>query len=454
MLPNRYSNKRPVENWIVMKTGQAFYNTAGATNNIINSGNVVLADGQIGVFDATGWGTDAINVAISNNAATIAKNPAIYIAQGTEHSAALANATAAYPLWPRPFERTASINGRAPMSVVKRTYQAPTLSTWVLGQPTGSTGEIEALDNTEYQIRVAFRGRREDEFYNASGTATTNVSYLTPNYTTLGTAEPVDHLIQNLVWNLNRNSRVIAFDRTRFRGKAPFVAFAVSDAGGTGTVIDNGAGTAIDAGEFVPVVNTNIGVRGITVTAEQAAAIKAAATGAGLSTSATILTVDLATAGTATGGVADMIILMALDAELAYEDRIPQVKTRLDVGLSAGFDYDVVYHTEEVKAFEGSGSGRLLDLRYKATQGQRKYNLDHTEDPVIEFASPVVTTETYVIYNFEHTDSRQIDTTNVIESPKNEIVLIPSADTTAITAFDTCINAWLTSANGSVIETI
>lgn len=453
---SRKGNIRSVENFLVAKTSTDWYNTAGAGDNLTDSstGAVVLADGQLGLFAAGDRGTVANNVA-TDATPTITEAPVVYLAQGTEYSANPGQTPGArYPLWNRPYERSQDINSAYSVRARKQAYTLPTHSVWTIGQPDTVAGEISVLDNTEYQMRIAFRGRRMDEFYNPEGTNAFNPHYVTPNYTALGTAEPRDHLIQNLTWNINRNSRIINVNRTRFNGNEPVVALAIDSTGAAGT--DIGGGTPIAAGDFLPVVSTQFGVRGITLTEAQAESIKAAAleaSGAANIASLTwsVLTIDLSTAGTATGGVADLFMLVALDAELAYEDRIPQVKSRLDVGLTTGFDFTTVYHEENSAASEGSGEGRVWDLHYRATEGQRKYSLDHTLDPVIEFPSPVDVDTKYDSFIFEHYRVKDIDTYNTINSPLKTIVLIPTTETALISAFENSMNAWLTSKDGSVI---
>jgi len=119
----RKSNKRPVETFVVMKTGTAIYNAAGAGNNITNSsGNIVLADGQLGLFDATGFGSTGINVALDATP-TVAESPTFYIAQGTQWSAAPATASNTYPLWNEPYVRTAGISASGSVGVTKKPMQ-------------------------------------------------------------------------------------------------------------------------------------------------------------------------------------------------------------------------------------------------------------------------------------------------------------------------------------------
>lgn len=464
MLQARQNNKRAVETFLVAKgsgDSAALYNTAGSGNSLTNgSGNIVLSDGQLGFFDGSGMGTNTLHDATDVNP-TIAESPVIYIAQGTASSAdvAAAQAAASFPLPARPYERSGDFKSTHRFLATKQLYAAPTHSTWVIG---GSGGAIVPYDNTEYQMRIAYRGRRMDEFYNPEGTNHFNPHFVTPNYTSLGTAQPLDHLVQNLAWNINRNSKILQVNRTRFKGNEPVVALAIStnDDGSGVNIGGNGAAeTPIAAGDVIPVVNTNFGVRNITLTEAQATSIKNAAVAASGDAIANvtwhILTIDLSNAGTATGGTADVIMLLALDADLAYVDRIPQVKTRLDVGLTMGFDYNTVYHEEVEEAYEGTGSGRVWNILYENTHGQRKHMLRQRKDwPFTEYASPVDTAATYVSYQIENVEANQIDTSNLSESPQKTTVLIPSSETTLITAFDTALNSWLASAGQPSIITV
>lgn len=451
---NRYGNKRANETFLVAKAGQAFYNTAGAGNfiNTLTDDSVVLADGQIGIFAASSRGSVALNTA-TPVAPTIAHAPSIFIAQGNENSANPSAPQKKFPLWNEPFWASAPINGNTPVNVTKRPWAVDTHSVWVIGADAGlSARALTALDNTTYQMQIAFRGLRSDIFYNPETSAGINISYATPDYTTLGTAEPLDHLIQNITWNINRNSRAVAFNRTRFAGSINAVAFAIDSTGTTGTDI-----AGLTAGDQIAVINTNLGVRNITLTAGMVQSLidaQAAAVAAGQTGGWSILTIDTATAGTTSGGVADMIMIMGLDHTPAFLDTIPQVKERLDIGLTFGFDYTTVYHEEHSQAFEGHNHYRFLDILYQNTHEQRKYNLRHTEDPVVKFPSPLVDNQNYTVYNINHVDYAQIDTNTQMDSPQRTILCIPGTETTLITAVDTALNAWLASANQSAIKTL
>jgi len=452
---NSSSNKRPVESFIIGKQGITTVIATGTLNDT-TTGNVNLADGQLGIVSDSIWGTVAMN-AFCDATPTVAEAPVIAVYQGTENSAAMGTATATYPLWVRPYERTAPIDGRRPITITKQVARTPGHSTWIVGDATGSAGEINVLDETEYTITTMFRGRRIEEFYSEQSAASLITSFTTPNFTDLGKTETQgrSYLVHNLAYLINQNSTALNVSPRRPH-KSPVVAFAIDTTGASGTAIGGNAGgspsTALASGDSVGVVNTDAGLRSITLTEAMASSIKNAALalagGVIGDLEWTIVTTDLATAYTDT---VDLIMLMALDETTAYVDYIPQVKVRLEVGLTRGFDYNTVTNDQYVYADEGQGDGRSLNLLYAATQGQRKYNLRHTEDPVVNFSTtPFSTSITYCVYNIQHSHARSVDTFNTVVQPRREIIAVPtySSGTTAnnvITLLDTAFNAYLAS---------
>jgi hypothetical protein len=455
------NNKRAVENFLVQDI-TATVATIGLGNDLVNTatGAINLDEKQIGVFDSSGYGSNNLYDEVVA-AQTIANSPVIQIMQGTAGSANPAAIVNKYPLWTRPYEASSEINGRNFVHVTKQVAETPSHSTWLIGATPATTGALSAADSTEYGLTIAYRGRDVEEMYGGEQAASFAPSYITPDYTALGTTNSLDHLIQNLTWDINRNSKVIAVNRTRFRGNDPIVGFAINTVGNTGA----GAGTRIatlTAGTFVPVVNTQFGIRGITVTQAMVDSIKAAGAAYG---DASILTIDLTTAGTIAAAAdvvaADAMILMALDRTTSYEDRIPQVKNRIKVGLTLGFDYTQDYHKELSFAYEGQGVGRTLELQFQATHNQRKYNLNHRQVPVIKFPSDIDESLMYDTYVIEHVSSRVIDTVgNTSHSPAKEIILFPTEGTGVIstpgnsaaeTAFEAILNPWLASGNHATI---
>lgn len=439
MMYNRNARRAP-ETFLVASAGNlALYNTAGATNHINNTstGAVRLANGQLGFFASTDFGSVKMNIA-TDATPTVAEAPVVYIAQGTADSAnpSQAQSNATYPLFARPFERTGDIQANY-LEATKQAYVAPTNAIWVVGEPTAGVGGITALDNTEYALTIGYRGRITNVFYHAYGINAYIPSFTTPNYTDLGTVSPIDHLVQNLVWNINRNSLAITGNTNE--GNEPIVAIALDLSGGVGTAV-----SALTAG-FLPLVNTSAGLRGITISAADVTMLQAA-----LPAGSSIVTVDLTTAGGAVA--ADAFAVMALDRKLYYIDRIPQVKIDFELTLRLGFDSTVA--TEKTSfAQEGQGVGRWLWWEYRNTHGQRKYNLNHEELPIVEFPNPVDINGTYNVYRVRHENARQNDTFNTSVSPEMAVILIPTASTTTVTQFDAALNSWLASA-GSALVTI
>ncbi len=208
--------------------------------------------------------------------------------------------------------------------------------------------------------------------------------------------------------------------------------------GGTG-----GTARASIAAGYLPLVTTTTGTRGVTLTAAQATSLIAT-----LPVGCSVITIDLTTAGTA--ATTDAFAVIALDRKLAYDDRVPQTKIGLQIGKRYGFASSV-YCTQITFAFEGQGVGRILDLEYKRTHQQRKYTLNHDENPIIHFPSPVSTTGTYNRYNIEHVTNNTIDSANTVKVPQLAVILIPTASTTTVTQWDAAIDSWLTSVGSDLV---
>lgn len=433
MIPVNH-NKRALETFIVAGASTALYNVAGSGNNLTNgSGNVVLSAGQLGFFSTSAiGGTVALNVA-TDATPTITECPSLCLYQGTSESASASSATGTYPLWVRPYEKTESLEAGTQVYVTKQLYVAPTHAVTVIGANSGSTA-ITPVDLTEYQMAFAYRGRIVDELFGAEAAAYDRFTFTTPNYTTLATVSPLDHLVQNMAYQANLNSRLLKLTTDNRRPNGPYVVFAVGTAG---TAISGfAAGTPID------VVTVNGVTKTFNPTAAQVASLQAAATASGFTH---VVTINLTTAGAAAN--AKGLMIMALDRVTSYKDFIPNVKVKIAVSLTSGFNTSA-RNLEVVRANEGQGVARTLDLMYKASEGQRKYNNRHTEDPVVEFASPIDLALTYVTYVIHHSHSSAIGIAQMSVSPYKEIICVPSTNTTLIGQLDTALNAWLAS-NGS-----
>lgn len=442
------TNKRRLESFVVAKVGQTTVPSSGTYYNS-GTGAVSLADGQLGVVSDSIWGTVAANT-FTDATPTVAEAPVIKIFSGTSQSANPA-APATYPLWNRPFRATSAIDGRNTVTVTKQAFREPEHSVWVIGNTVGAAGAVNVLNETIYQISIGFRGRRQVEAYSLEESAYLRPSYTSKNYTTLGlsAALATDDILTNLAWEINRNSTAFSVN-ARFPNKAPLVAFLIDTTGTTGVAI--GGVDPIVAGDTIPTVTTASGTKNVILTEAMATSIKdaaIAATGALIADITwKIMVTDLASAGSATGGSANAMMIMGLDENTAYVDYVEPVKVTLQVTLPLGFDYNTVRYIHANKADEGQGQYRTLDLYWQKTQGQREYNLRHTDVPVVNFTTPFVSGEKYTIYSFSHGNTREIGHLTTTHSPFLDIVCIPaySSGTTPnglIATFDGIINSWL-----------
>lgn len=455
----RQNNKRAIETFLVAKSA-ALYNTAGAGNNItdltgavVPKGTNVLADGQIGVFSADGLGTVGINVAIDTTP-TKAEASSIYIAAGLPKDATTnLGATVPYPLWRRPFERSGDISSYNSIIGTYQAYKAPAFSTWTIGAPLGGVGQINILDEQEYSIQIAEFGYANDIFYSSSATNVIAGSYVTPNYTALGTINPVDHLLQNIAYDFNRNSRHLGiYNNNVFHGNANIIAFGIGKAAAAGSQI-----SALTVGNVYTVVgNVNLGGTIVMTQAIKDALImgasayvngvQAASVGAATPGTTELIPIDLSTAGAAAlnAGI-EAIVFVSLDRLPAYVDRIPFLKSTIRTGLTRGFDYATVRSLKSQDVHEGTGTARLMEDQYKKSHAQRLYNLNTTEFPIIEFPTPFTANETYNQIVIEHTLNEQVDLGSMIEGKQKTIVAIPTSNTTLNTNLQAILNAWFAS---------
>jgi len=442
------TNKRRLESFVVAKVGQTTVPSSGTYYNS-STGAVSLADGQLGVVSDSVWGTVAANT-FTDATPTVAEAPVIKIFSGTSQSANPA-ATTTYPLWNRPFRSTSAIDGRGTVTVTKQAYREPDNYVWVIGNTVGQANAVNVLDNTIYQISIGLRGRRTMEAFSLEESSYLRPSFTSRDYTALSMSDALatDDILTNLSWEINRNSTAFSVN-ARFPNKAPIVAFLIDTTGTTGVAI--GGGDPIVAGDSIPTVTTAAGTKNVILTEAMATSIKdAAVTAFGdviANVTWSLMVTNLASAGSATGGTADMLMIVGLDDTTAYVDYVEPVKVYLEVALPLGFDYNTVRYLHANKADEGQGQYRTLDLYWQKTQGQREYNLRHTDVPVVNFTTPFVSGEKYTIYSFSHGNTREIGHLTTTHSPFLDIVCIPaySAGTTPnglIATFDGIINSWL-----------
>lgn len=424
MAINPRGSKRAVESILVTKGDAALKTVSTALTDA--NGNISVADGQLGVINP------ATSVTLPVGA-TKANTPFIKIVQGTPTSANVPSSST-YPFVTKPYEASAVIDTAKVHNIYAQPYSGPTSSLTVVGAPVGSTGEITPLDKEKYTLTLGFRGRRQDEYESSlHNIPVMTVEYNTPDYTTLGTVSPLDSLVQNVVYQINKNSRAFGFNLPSYGGNLPVLAFAVNSAGGSGVAITSAVGTVI------PVVTVSGFTRNYVVTQDLFDTLAAAVTNGALLNTATIEVVDLSTAGAAAN--ADQVVIVALDDTVAYEDRTPFVKVRIDVGAGEAFASTLTLVKVGSKAYEGQGTFRQWNIFYKNTAGQRKYSQYRGFEAIrIDYPSPIVVGAKYSALIFEHYDANQVSFAGTSNSPQKTIILVPTGDTTTKTALQTFVS--------------
>ena len=445
------NNKRAVESILVASGDLALVNETaaagalpgggvrvGATGDIplsssVNAGYVNLFDGQLGIFAAGPAGVRPNNIALLSTD-TYLTAPAIQIAVGTPTSQTPGRGN--YPLVDnRPYETSGIIYGHNPIIMTGKGAVYHAYSIWSIGQPTAGIGSVNPFELTEFALHVGFRGYAMDVENNQHSVQATTYRSTTPDYTALALVDDLDHFVQNYVSQINKNSRVFRTYMGSYGGNDPLIAYAVG-------LVANGA-QDIDAAGFDNGGIVNVQLRnGIqlsyTLSAEEVASLRAA-----LPAGYGIVNVNLATAGSAAD--AEWFILMAVDRDLAYDDRVPQVKIRLSVGLLRGFD-SMVALQELVNAYEGEGVARMWEIFYVNTHGQRKYaQYQRQHFPFIEIPSNIDLGTYYNAIIIEHRSSHQISPAELSVSPKKTIILVPACDDTTMTSILAYLNTWVLS---------
>lgn len=410
--------KRPVETILVNLAAQNnLFNTASAGVSLSDSDATInLASGQLGVFDFSGQGSVTINTALSSGQSFV-ESPVVQICQGT--ASVSTPTTAAYDgLHARTYETSGPIIGRNITGMKYKAYVAPEASAWVIGATPAAADDINPEDLTEYEVTIALRGDRSQQYRSSSaGARSVRGKYVTPDYTALGTTSSQDDLVQNIVSDINSQSAIIPTSK----GRMPVVAFAVDISGGSGVLVsdlDNTAGG----------VDTGYGFS-TTVAMGRAFANIAADADNDIVTTSTVVPINLATAGTAAS--TDCIIIMSLDEPIAYEDRINTRGVRLDVGLTAGFATTVgLYNSSDL--IEEQGSYREWVIKYKNTFGQRQYSQNRAEFPIIVVGDYLVSGTTYDSFVIEHNKAVQVSDAGFSVSPQYCYLVVPSANTAAV----------------------
>jgi len=420
----QFSGKPKTEVILVAKAGVAVANAANATENLFDPASLVanILDGQLGVVcDTHTSSTRAYNEFIDSSDDAV-KVDTIRVIQGTPASADI-SAIAPLPYADKAAVKSYKIQAKNGIMYTAKVAKSSSSDAWVIG---GSLGAITPVSETDYKLHLQFISARNDKYFSVQGNENLSINFTTPDYTTLATTSPLDHLVQNLVYNADLNSYAMRYNMPFVRrGNKNFVAFALKLAGGSGTKIGN-----IVAGVSFPAITSNGSTVSYIPNGDFVETIKnviANGSASGVSANTTIELVDLSTAGAA--AKTDAILLVALDHTLAAaRDEIVPVKVRLNVGLEYGFQSGVSAAKANLsKPFEGEGKARTWQLYFDNgarlnifTQQSRM----HTEY-FLQAPSYIDATKDYTAYIIDSKEEYQVAYSHDSEYFHRTIILVP-----------------------------
>lgn len=442
------ANIKQLPNYL-FAAGNASVVADGATKLYSTSGTANLSDGQLGIF-AVGINASSNYTAI-NTGDTVADAPEIIIAQGTPYSAT-GGETSTAGIFAKIYETSHRIRPSETVVYRGQAYVAPRQSAWVIGADDAATDEIgRPLDLTTYSVRVTFKGRRRDYSNSVNALDSVLATYTTKDYTTLGytDSQATDDLVQNLVSELNKRSRLITTNGRR--GNRNFVALAVRNEAGFSGANTTTAVSLLDSLDG----GVAVGGYGFSTDAETAAANNNSAMGAAfaalvadtaldIDTDTQVVAIDLDTAGTATSGC-NGIIIMAADEQIAYDDRSKHMKTSLVVDLVEGFNTTVLC-AQGSTTKEGEGVPRQLRIDWRYSQGLReRENLSMI--PIVEPADYIDDTDIYDVYAIvtRTQEYRNGSPTGFTEAAT--YVCVPNGDTTTKNTLEAALNPYFASVN-------
>ena len=207
-----------------------------------------------------------------------------------------------------------------------------------------------------------------------------SVSYLTPDYTTLGTAaaNAKNDIYTNLAYKANLQSQAVSY-MPSFNGGQPFVAFVMDVGGGTSQLVDGTtysnhptvaqviAASTTNAKRipFMYIKRNGVGVMQYfdVTTALRESLARAVADGV-LTSGTTFKIIDLG--GALSLSTIDQILFVALDSKLAIkEDMEAAVKTQIFITAPQLADATPTV-TIGSPSYEGQGKGRQWLIRWKS----------------------------------------------------------------------------------------
>lgn len=412
------NNKKYIE-YILTPGGNQATPVTGSLSTTGNSIN--LADKQIGVLVAS----DPANATglVKGNflpASTSAKDvDAIKLVLGTPYS----SNTSLVDGWDitKGHDETCVIRRDRVQSFTARISKLGTFSSQV------STTFAVPQDLVSYNVFMEARSVRNDFTYGRVVDTFTE-SVTTPDYTSQPLyTQPLSHLLQNLVSNINLQSNVLSTSPAYMsRGNKSVIAFGVNIAGGAGVTLGS-----ITCGTSIPVLQSPSLTNSYVANEEFVETVLGWIATSTLTAASTIELVDLSDAGLVGGVDVDALVIMGTDDAMALaHDDTYSTKVDVRVELGGGFLTDLPKPTK-VKgsdAFDGYGAGRQWRIRYDERAFGQRYSAQLTghRDEFIVIPNGIDETKSYYarIIDVEDTDYRMV--TNHINQ-KRIVILFEAA---------------------------
>lgn len=419
MLKNKRSNKLAVPVILVEKGDKAY-----PTGNLVTSTTALnLTDGQIGLLS---WDFDSATRSLgkwlqAGDTATAVK--AVKVVAGTPVSAAT-QLTDPWEAGHKAYIDSGVIRPNAIRSVsVKKAAYAQLGAEVFTGFPTPA-------DDTEYGAFVRLLSVRNDRTF-SDNDEIIQASVPATDFTTLGTVDPKDFVLQNLAKKLNAYSKLNTLTNSGIqKGNRNLVVLGVNTTGAAGTVIGN-----VTLGTVIPVQTDNGIVTNLVADYPLLQTLARLVQDSVLVNASTIELIDITTAGAA--AKVDAIIVVGLQEKLSVNfDDIEQTTVIPELHLTDGFQTTASKPTRvKCAAKEGTGQGR----KWKIESANRYLTTVHTMqtwphgEPFATGNDYIDDTKLYASYQIDFIDNETTLTTEEI-SPKTVTILFPSEKASAFTA--------------------
>lgn len=442
MLKRTSQSQRDIQT-VIVPSGDSALKASGALAT--TSTTVNIAEGQIGVLSWDYDGTVALGNFFGAGDADVAKINAIRIVQGTPNSGQtqLANV---FEVSDPAYVISDTIWADHILSVTSFPYRVPKNSTHVF------TTISDPTDETLYKIYAYQYSIRDDKEWGDNDNSSF-ATYTTPDYTSLGTAEPLDHFLKNILYKLNVNSVLVA-------GQKRYVALAIDTTGVAGGQIIGD----IECGDTFDFQTDGTTTYTVTFTESTLKALKEACDSAGIAeATATLEIIDLSGAGATADVNAFLVMGLPFPTAAYYDEMIPLYPT---VELSLSENWTAT--GDLLGADNGAGVGRqVYYANRKRAQLQRHTMQTH---PHGEFFSEgfnyLDQTKNYAVYSIEFIDKEATLTTNEVTPKRVNIFMeatsvicddavdaVPATasqtatdDTTTLSDLNSILAAWLKTA--------